>query len=425
MEPLETLEGEVPRWEGDEILVPGEVAREVGRLREAIARALREEKSEEDIRRALAGPYPVEAVPLRRVLEVFREQMDGGFPVATDTRWVAEAQGSTVTLNLCRGHRVNEALGRVLASLLSARSGSSVALRVDPCRIRMEVPPRASLREALDGLQPEHIPGLAERALRGTPLLHWALTHVARKFGVLSSEARLTDRRLEELFEGGPVHREALRVLLREKLDVEGAREALGELRRGEAEVVWGKPSPLGLLGFREGGELLSPERADRTILDTLRKRLERDRAMVVCLGCHEYTATKRVGHWEEKPACPRCGSRLLAALKPWEDAEARLARKGPKSDDERRAYRRLHRNASLVLSHGRRAILALSARGVGPETAARILRQTGDDDSLLRAIWTAERHYAATRAFWPSPPQGAGRFSTKPKGRAPSKTIK
>jgi ATP-dependent Lhr-like helicase len=41
-------------------------------------------------------------------------------------------------------------------------------------------------------------------------------------------------------------------------------------------------------------------------------------------------------------------------------------------------------------------------ARGVGPETAGRILlKQREDELALLRDILEAEVHYAKTRQFW------------------------
>ena len=58
--------------------------------------------------------------------------------------------------------------------------------------------------------------------------------------------------------------------------------------------------------------------------------------------------------------------------------------------------------SAELVANFGERALLALAARGVGPETARRLLsrpyRQTSE---LVAEIVKAERSYAKNRAFW------------------------
>jgi len=58
--------------------------------------------------------------------------------------------------------------------------------------------------------------------------------------------------------------------------------------------------------------------------------------------------------------------------------------------------------SAELVAHYGERALLALAARGVGPETARRLLsRVYRDDEAFLTELLRAERAYARTRAFW------------------------
>jgi ATP-dependent Lhr-like helicase len=63
---------------------------------------------------------------------------------------------------------------------------------------------------------------------------------------------------------------------------------------------------------------------------------------------------------------------------------------------------KRLTNEAHLVATYGKKAVVALMGRGVGPETAARILSQLRDDDiAFLRDILAAEINYARTRSFW------------------------
>ena len=79
-------------------------------------------------------------------------------------------------------------------------------------------------------------------------------------------------------------------------------------------------------------------------------------------------------------------------------------------SKEENKEVKRLHKNASLVLSYGKPAILALVGRGIGPDTAARILSryniaQLNKSEEVqikfLRDILKAELTYARTRGFW------------------------
>tara|TARA_Y100000590_G_C15229881_1_gene829658 strand:- start:352 stop:594 length:243 start_codon:yes stop_codon:yes gene_type:complete len=63
---------------------------------------------------------------------------------------------------------------------------------------------------------------------------------------------------------------------------------------------------------------------------------------------------------------------------------------------------KKLLKSASLAKSHGARAALVIAGRGVGPDTAGRILRkQQRDDSDLVKSIIEAEITYARTRRFW------------------------
>ena len=73
-------------------------------------------------------------------------------------------------------------------------------------------------------------------------------------------------------------------------------------------------------------------------------------------------------------------------------------------TSDEDKVRNRMMRNAEMVKNRGLDAILCLMARGVGEDTATRILRAyppESERDSLLKAIHEAEVQYARTRRFW------------------------
>ena len=111
-----------------------------------------------------------------------------------------------------------------------------------------------------------------------------------------------------------------------------------------------------------------------------------------------------------ESLICPICNSRLIAALKPWEKEEIMAVRgtgtgTGTGEEEakvEKKRVMRVYRNANLVLSHGIPAVIALAARGIGPEAASRIIRKAeGSEWRLYRYILEAERQYTSTRRFW------------------------
>ncbi|MDD1716880.1 MAG: hypothetical protein LUQ45_01335, partial [Methanoregulaceae archaeon] len=68
---------------------------------------------------------------------------------------------------------------------------------------------------------------------------------------------------------------------------------------------------------------------------------------------------------------------------------------------EERGIERRLLKNANIVLSSGRKAVIALAASGVGPDTASRILGTLTEDDAFYREILKAERNFIRTHRYW------------------------
>ena len=73
-------------------------------------------------------------------------------------------------------------------------------------------------------------------------------------------------------------------------------------------------------------------------------------------------------------------------------------------------SLRGLIRTYVEILSYGKFALLALVGRGIGPDTAARILRRYNISQlkkseeiqiKFLRDILKAELTYARTRGFW------------------------
>ena len=401
--------GEIPSWTGEEIPVPFEVAQEVGRIRRQIAILLESEGDASAVSYLLSS-YPLHPQAAQELVKLIKKHLKEMHPLPDDSTIVVEGGGSEIVIDACLGHKANDALGMVLTSLLSARFGSSVSLEIDPYRIGLVLPKAIAAEEVaslLAELLPEHIEPILEMTLKNTTLLRWKVVHVARKFGALSREVdyqKISMNKLLTIFEDTPMYREALREIYQDRLDLERARQVLGWIKEGKMTIATSSISPIGSSGRGGGRDTIFPENADAAVIELLKARIQNDRVLLFCVNCQSWKSLRTVERVPEPPECPRCGSRLVAALKPWEEEEIRVVKKPEKSKtaEERRRTKRVFRNANLVLSYGRTAAIALASRGLGPETASRVIGKLRKDElEFYRDILKAEREYARTKRFW------------------------
>jgi ATP-dependent Lhr-like helicase len=194
-------------------------------------------------------------------------------------------------------------------------------------------------------------------------------------------------------------------------LDVDGAAEVLAALQAGDpgdpesgdlaVEVVGGRTA-VGTAGRSGGTELLAPENADASVIETVRERLQDDRVVLACVHCGDWSRRTKVRRVPDQPECPECGSTRVAALSPWDEEGMAAVESADPDEAQRERLRRIHQGANLVQSHGKQAVVALAARGVGPTNAARIIgKLREDEEEFYRDILAREREYARTKSFW------------------------
>jgi ATP-dependent Lhr-like helicase len=408
--PIEDPAGEVPSWTGQEIPVPEQVAQEVGEIRTTAGQQLANGAPADAVASDLRRRYDVSADTIASGLGPLAEHA-GDAPVPTDERILVEFSGRSIVVNGCFGHKINETLARLLSALLGQQSGSSVGMEVDPYRIELDVPRGVTAGDVvaiLEDTDPGHVAGIIELSLKHADALKFKLAQVAAKFGALkrwrgSGQARFGRDRLLDALEDTPVYDEAVRELLHEELAVDGARDVLERIQEGGLSVeTVGDHTPLGTGGRGSGRELLTPENADASVIATVKERIQNDRVILMCLHCQDWQTTRKVGRVRDQPQCPECGSTRIAALNPWDEETVAAVRATDKDDEQEKATERAYRAAGLVQSHGKRAVVALAARGVGPQNAARIINKLRDnEEDFYRDILSREREYARTRSFW------------------------
>ena len=414
VEPSTEVIGAVPSWEGELIPVSMEVAEEVYRVLAEIAGEL---KRNGDPLKPLAA-YNLTEEARSRILEYVKEQLDRGFPVPSPDRILVEAFRDVVVLHTPFGDLVNRTLALALTALLSNRLGYAVGFQTDQYRICLigvsGLTPEDVARE-LRSLKAEELPLLLESTLPETGLFAWRLWHVAVRFGIVARGANYSVSRvraLVETYRDTPVFEEALREVLTDKLDLEGASKVLDGISRGGIRVETVPrglaPSPMAIPILEKAipQDVLRPAYPGAETLRILKQRLMNTRVKLICVYNNDWETVLRVSNIPERVRCPRCGSTLIAVVSPWDrdsrKVVAKWLRRARMSREERNLWLSLWRSASLVQSLGRLAVMVMAGRGVGPMTASRILgKPYRTEEDLLTEILKAEIEYIRTRPFW------------------------
>ncbi|MFO7677788.1 MAG: DEAD/DEAH box helicase [Thermoplasmatota archaeon] len=395
--------GSVPSWMGEDIPVSYDVAIEVGKLRKHAS----EETSYLD--------YPCSSKTMKQFFSYIANQKRLGFIVPDDTTITIDYDEKTIIINACFGTKVNETLGRLVSAILAQSIGESVGITSDAYRIALQLPgrmPPQQIKDIFLNTKPETVEYLITTLLKNSTYIRWQLIHAARKFGALRRDfdyKNIGMKRLFEIFEQSPIFDESLDKLIWDRMDVKHTKEILQRIQTGEITIHIQGLSPIATTGFETIRGLMIPQRADRSILMALKKRLEDTTITLLCTNC-TYSWKTTVNRADLQPTCSRCHALKICVLKRYDKKKALLLQKNNMTKQEKHMVKRLNKNASLVLHYGKYAILAQMARGVGPDAAARILAKYSPTEldkneesqlQFLRDILHSEILYARTRGFW------------------------
>jgi ATP-dependent Lhr-like helicase len=381
--------GATPSWVGEEIPVPYEVAQEVGAMRRSLPLDM----------------YPSDDDARKEIRKWVEDQ--GELPLPTDKMVTIEQGDGVIVVNCCFGTKVNETLSKLVTSLLTARFGESIGVQTEPYSIVLETPKglgAADVLKVLKETDPDSLEQLMRIVLRNSSYLRWQFIHVAKKFGAVSKDAdykMLNISKLMDVFEHTPIFDEAVSKTLWENMDVDMTAEVLRRIQDGKVDVVVGPLSPIGTQAIGRRQELMQPRRADKTVLMALKARLLSEDVVMVCMNCRSQRRSK-VENLPDRIGCHKCGGVLLAAIQPYAKKDFEVLKKGAAGEDEIRLLKKVYKNANLVMAHGRKAVMALVGRGVGPDTAGRILaRYHLEEYEFLKDLLEAEVSYARTKRFW------------------------
>jgi len=413
----------IPGWDGEMLPIPFNIAQETGKLRHEIAEELKKTENLERVVEKLAKKFSVHKTTLLKPVEEIREQLNQKVPVPTHNHIVIEGFDRYVIIHACFGEVVNRTLGSIFDAILSDHE-LIVGWWNDGYRILIETPRKTErkdlerIRKLVLELSDEEVEKAFNAYLEARFPFSYKMKFVAERFGALPRGRTMSPRKIVELperFKKTPVYEETIREAMLEKVDISKVKEIMRNIKSGKIRISLvfreEKPSPIAyhiLEKYSDIPELMAPKHVLMSNIDRMKKALLARKVVLTCFSCGSWTFKARIKELSEKPVCQKCRSGLLAPLRLEREAKelSKLLKKRKTGEEisveELEKLTHARRAADLVLSYGKKAIIALQVRGVGPETASRVLgKMHFDEKEFYMDLLKAKIQYLRTRPFW------------------------
>jgi ATP-dependent Lhr-like helicase len=412
----------IPGWDGQILPVPSHLAVRVGAYRKQINELFDEQKTRAHVAEKFSRIWPADPYGVRRVVEEIETHRATGAPVPTNDLVLVEGFDRYIIVHTHLGDVLNFTLGEVIEELFR-RQGLVRMWWWDSYRILFEMTADTADLD-LEDLFLKQVFGVEEPVLGGAchGVLHrhfpWELQmkQIAERFGALNRGRLMYGGAMKELqvrFRLTPIYDETIRDAQVERADFEGVKRIFKQIKERDLEVRFfrskDKPTPLAyhiLYRHVDIPELIAPENVGADNMTRLRISIEGRAIDLLCFDCANLETEASIGGLSESPTCPNCGSKLLAPVF-WSSGYVTsvLRKKRSKEsldENEQKALTKARRSADLVIAYGRRAVIAQSVYGIGPQTASRVLSKMHEsDDEFYRDLLEAKLHFITTRPYW------------------------
>ncbi|MCL4355848.1 MAG: DEAD/DEAH box helicase [Nitrososphaerota archaeon] len=418
--PVEDPLAAVPGWDGEMLPIPYELAKDTGRLRREVSEAL---DAGQDAVETVEVHIPGDAAARALVVDQIAEQKKMGAPVPSDRLVLFEGFGRYLVVHLCFGESINRTFAYVFEEILS-KKGLVRVWWLDGYRLLMELTVETeeldlkAIARGLMGMAPDEFERTyAVAAQRNFPFPA-RVKFVAERFGALRRGKLIAHPNLCSLptrFEKTPIFEEALQETGRDLIDMEHSKEILVAVADGEVSVetfmAGERPTPIAyslLYRYLEVPEAVAPDSLGKSSYQRMKTTIFGASVSLLCVKCGGDQGETTVGEVPDEPRCRNCGSGLLAPCY-WGTAKLselvkRREAKAQLNEEERSELSRARRGADLVLSYGKKAVVAQTVYGVGPQTASRILAEMHDDEeAFYRDLLEAKIRFVTTRQYWGS----------------------
>lgn len=416
--PVEDPLAAAPGWDGEMLSIPFGLAQTTGRLRREISEAI--DAGSERLAEVLKL-IPSDSSARALVADEIEEHKKMGAPVPSDRLVLFEGFDRYLIIHLCFGESVNRTFAYTFEEILSRR-GLVRVWWLDGYRLLIELTQDSeqldlkALAKELMGTTPEEFEKAYAVAVQRNFPFPARVKQVAERFGALKRGKLIAHPNLCSLptrFEKTPIYDEALQETGRDLIDMVRAKQVLTLVSSGAITVetfqALERPTPIAyhlLYRYLEVPEAVAPDSLGKSSYLRLKATIFGTDVGLVCMKCGADQGSNSVGDLAEEPLCRSCASGLLSPCF-WGNYELvgllrKRSERGKLSEEERDKLARARRGADLVLSYGKKAVVALSVYGIGPQTASRILAEMHEsEESFYRGLLEAKIRFITTRQFW------------------------
>ena len=398
VEPSTDVDAAVPDWEGEDIPVSKGVAN--------------------DVIEAVAAPEKLKNVPvglsksLIGAISDFAKEQAKCYAVGS-TRVVIERLQDHSIMHTALGTLGNAALGRLLAYMISARTGRSIVTKISPYMVLLEVGKNIDLLHMLKSVGHKSVKSMLIGSLGETDLFRYRFINVAKTFGIVDRDASLSRsvvNRLIRLYKDTPVYEEAIRDTISNFYDLDAIVSMFEGIETGRVrldEIALDAPSPLSkaiLASSYYAKELVSPLLPNSEIVGSFVDSIMSKDISLLCTYCGFKFSRELKSLREQKGiSCPSCHSPMVCTYSDEYDKAVKRRIAGRKlSGSDLRAMKDALKEADMFSTYGYRAAVALKVYGIGPRTAARALLMFRESDAkFFMDLLDEQKRFIRTRKYW------------------------
>ena len=392
VEPLHGTAINIPYWVGEMIPVDFKTAEEVGSIRNQVARNY-----------------------IKISTSIIDDSIKSLKVIPDSKNIVIEnlVARNTVIIHSTFGSRVNNTIASLLSTVLSSQLGHLVESRSDAYRIMLSSTARIGkdhveriLKETCD------LEAIIIVSFTGTHNINWKVWMVAKRFGMINREAiydKKVARIIYDRYAKTPISRESIREIIHDKYDINQTGKIIRDIQNDVIKIHWIETNEFSDLAkpiLEHSGKFsATPLSVEKGIMELVKERLEKTKHRLICIRCGKWERTVETRESPENLSCPKCRSRLITRTSFYDYDLTKIIAKRLAGDklslEENHKFERAWKISSLINNFGKKAIVVLAGYGIGADTAARILRNSIDENEVYKSIYEAERQYVTTRGFW------------------------